>query len=85
MLGVLTQVAFENGILAALPREDSARLAPYITTVRLEKDKVVYIAGDQIRYVYFPISGLISLLSTTETGSTVEVAMVGNKASLVCQ
>ena len=79
MLGVSTQIAIGNRILAALPREDSARLAPYLTTVRLEKDEVVYIAGDQIRYVYFPINGLISLLSTTETGSTVEVAMVGNE------
>jgi CRP-like cAMP-binding protein len=79
MPGVSTQVAIGNRILAALPREDFARLAPHLTTVRLERDEVVYIAGDQIHYVYFPISGLMSLLSTTETGSTVEVAMVGNE------
>ncbi|HJS22752.1 MAG TPA: Crp/Fnr family transcriptional regulator [Pyrinomonadaceae bacterium] len=79
MLGVSTHIAIGNRILAALPREDFARLSPHLTTVRLERDEVVYIAGDQIRYVYFPISGLMSLLSTTETGSTVEVAMVGNE------
>ena len=79
MLGVSTHIAIGNRILAALPREDFARLAPHLTTVRLERDEVVYIVGDQIRYVYFPISGLMSLLSTTETGSTVEVAMVGNE------
>lgn len=79
MPGVSTQVKIGNRILAALPREDFARLAPHLTTVRLERDGVVYIAGDQIHYVYFPISGLMSLLSTTETGSTVEVAMVGNE------
>jgi CRP-like cAMP-binding protein len=79
MLGVSTHIAIGNKILAALPREDFARLAPHLTTVRLQRDGVVYIAGDQIRYVYFPISGLMSLLSTTETGSTVEVAMVGNE------
>jgi CRP-like cAMP-binding protein len=79
MLGLSTQVALGNRILAALPREDFARLAPHLTMIRLERDEVVYIAGDQIRYVYFPLSGLMSLLSTTETGSTVEVAMVGNE------
>jgi CRP-like cAMP-binding protein len=81
MLGisVSTQIALGNRILAALPREDFARLVPHLKAVRLERDEVVYIAGDQIRYVYFPISGLMSLLSTTETGSTVEVAMVGNE------
>src|ERR1051325_8643890 len=79
MLAVSTQIAIGNRILSALPRDDFARLTPCLTTVRLERDEVVYIAGDQIRYVYFPISGLMSLLSTTETGSTVEVAMVGNE------
>jgi len=79
MLGVSRQVEIGNRILAALPQEQFARLAPNLSTVRLERDEVVYITGDQIRYVYFPINGLMSLLSTTETGSTVEVAMVGNE------
>jgi CRP-like cAMP-binding protein len=79
MLAVSTHIALGNRILEALPREDFARLALHFTTVRLERDEVVYITGDQIHYVYFPIRGLMSLLSTTETGSTVEVAMVGNE------
>jgi CRP-like cAMP-binding protein len=79
MLGVSRQVEIGNRILAALPPEQFARLVPQLSTVHLERDEVVYITGDQIRYVYFPINGLMSLLSTTETGSTVEVAMVGNE------
>jgi len=79
MLGFAQQVAIGNKILAALPIEEFNRLTPHLTQVRLERDEVVYITGDQIRYVYFPINGLMSLLSTTETGSTVEVAMVGNE------
>src|SRR5215218_110621 len=79
MLAASKQVAIRNRILAALPREQFARLLPHLSTVHLERDQVVYITGDQIRYVYFPISGLMSLLSSTETGSTVEVAMVGSE------
>ena len=79
MLGVSKQVEIGNRILAALPQEQFARLVPHLSTVRLERDEVVYITGDQIRYVYFPINGLMSLLSTTEAGSTVAVAMVGNE------
>jgi len=79
MLAASTQVAIGNRILAALPPEQFARLQPHLSTVRLERDEVLYITGDEIRYVYFPISGLMSLLSTTETGSTVAVAMVGNE------
>lgn len=79
MLAASTQVAIGNRILAALPAEQFARLQPHLSTVRLERDEVLYITGDEIRHVYFPISGLVSLLSTTETGSTVAVAMVGNE------
>ena len=79
MLGVSQQVAIKNRILAALPTEQFVRLVPHLTHVRLERDEVVYITGDQILYVYFPVNGLMSLLSTTATGSTVEVAMVGNE------
>jgi CRP-like cAMP-binding protein len=79
MLAASTQVAIGNRILAALPAEQFARLQPHLSTVRLERDEVLYITGDEIRYVYFPITGLVSLLSTTETGSTVAVAMVGNE------
>jgi CRP-like cAMP-binding protein len=79
MLAASTQVAIGNRILAALPAEQFARLQQRLITVRLERDEVLYITGDEIRYVYFPISGLMSLLSTTETGSTVAVAMVGNE------
>lgn len=79
MLAVSTQVAIGNRILAALPAEQFARLQQHLSPVSIERDKVLYITGDEIRYVYFPTSGLVSLLSTTETGSTVEAAMVGNE------
>ena len=79
MLAVSTQVAIGNRILAALPAEQFARLQQHLAMVSLERDKVLYITGDEIRYVYFPTGGLVSLLSTTETGSTVEAAMVGNE------
>lgn len=79
MLAVSAQVATGNRILAALPREQFARLEPHLSDVRLERDEVLYLTGDEIRYVYFPTSGLMSLLSTSESGSTVEVAMVGNE------
>ncbi len=79
MLALSAQVAIGNRILAALPGEQFARLQPHLSTIRLERDEVLYLTGDEIRYVYFPTSGLMSLLSTSETGSTVEVAMVGNE------
>lgn len=79
MFAVSNQVAIGNRILASLPYPDLERLLPHLTPVRLERGEVVYISGDRIRDCYFLNSGLLSLLSSTETGSTVEVAMVGNE------
>ena len=79
MLAVSRGFAIHNRILGALPYEEFMRLQPHLKTVDLEKGEIVYLTGDDIRYVYFPNSGLLSLLSTTETGATCEVAMVGNE------
>jgi len=82
MLAVPKLITPGNRILAALPHEALASLAPHLETVHLKKNEVVYIAGDRIRHAYFPVGGLFSLLSTTETGSTVEIAMVGNEGMI---
>src|SRR5215216_995587 len=71
-----------NRILDSLPHEEFARLVPYLELVELEKGDIVYITGDDIQFAYFPIKGLLSLVSTTETGSTIEVAMVGSEGAV---
>jgi CRP-like cAMP-binding protein len=81
MFGASGQVGIGNRILAALPQGEFSRIQP-LETVYLEKGKLVYLTGDRIQYVYFPFKGLFSLLSATETGLTVEVAMVGNEGAI---
>ena len=78
MLAVSKQV-LGNRILDVLPQSEFIRISEHLKSVHLEKDEVVYAAGDKVRYAYFPVQGLLSLISTTETGSTVELAMVGNE------
>jgi CRP-like cAMP-binding protein len=68
-----------NRLLALLPREEYQRLLQHMKRVHLSKGKVLYEAGDTVRHCYFPLSGMCSLLSTTEGGETVEVSMVGNE------
>lgn len=79
MLAASKQLARQNRILAAMPDEEFARLLPHLESVHLEKGEIVYLTGDEIQYAYFLNSGLLSFLSTTETGSTIEVAMVGKE------
>ena len=71
------QISTGNRILGSLPREEFARLVPYLEHVELKKDENVYPTGDHIQHIYFPDNGLLSLVSITETGSLLEVAMVG--------
>jgi len=68
--------------LGPLPQEEFARLVPYLESVELKKGEIVYLTGDDIEYAYFPEDGLLSLVSITETGSPMEVAMVGNEGAV---
>lgn len=79
MLAAPTHRAIRNRILAALPQEELTRLLPHLKSVHLKKGEIVYLMGDDIQHVYFPNSGLLSLRSTTDTGATIEVVMVGNE------
>ncbi len=71
--------AFGNSLLSALPREEYERLSPHMELVSLKPGRVLYHAGDAVGHAYFPKGGMLSLLSTTEGGRTIEVAMIGSE------
>lgn len=67
-----------NRLLDALPYGEYERLLPYLESVRLNLNEVIYESGQPLKYVYFPVSALVSVLSILEDGTTVEVWMVGS-------
>jgi CRP-like cAMP-binding protein len=69
----------QNRILASLPPEEYQHIIPHLEYVHLSRDKIIADAGDMIQHAYFPLSGMISLLSVTADGQIIEVAMVGNE------
>ncbi len=69
----------ENRLLAILPKKDYSHLVPHLRRVRLAFEEVLYEPGDTIQYVYFPNDSIVSLLSTVEDRSTLEVGIVGNE------
>ena len=71
--------AFENRLLASLPREEYDRLIPEMETVKLPQGRLLYEASGVIRHSYFLKGGMASILALTENGSAVEVGMVGNE------
>ena len=68
-----------NGLLAALPPEDLARLRPSLQPVELPFDQTLYPADGTVEAVLFPESGMVSLLATLEDGEQVEVGIAGRE------
>ena len=68
-----------NRILEALPREEYERLLPLLSPVRLQKGRVLWEAGGEIRYAYFLTSGMVAMLSVTHDEETVEIGIIGNE------
>lgn len=71
-----------NRLLAALPADDMARLAPTLDTVQVAVGAILYEPGQMIRNIYFPNDSLISLLAVAEGRMTLEVGLVGCEGML---
>ena len=67
----------ENRILARLPSEDYQRLLPHLESVELHHSQVLTESGERMEYAYFPHDSMISLISRTPDGESVEVGIVG--------
>jgi len=68
-----------NQLLAALPEAELARLSPHLETTSLPLGAVIYESGGAQPYVYFPASGIVSLLYVMGDGAAAEIAVVGSE------
>jgi len=71
-----------NRLLAALERPDLALLFPHLKSSHLKQGTVLQEAGDRIEQVFFPQSGMISLLAVMEAGNGVETATIGREGAV---
>jgi len=69
----------QNQIIAALPAVVYERLVPHLELIRMPLGWEISEAGDHVRYLHFPVSGVVSLIYGLEDGNTSEIAMVGNE------
>ena len=74
-----TQVRVSNQVLGSIPPGEYRRLQAQFEPVALTFGEVLYDPGKPIRYVYFPIDCLISLLTAVDKRRTLEVGMVGSE------
>jgi CRP-like cAMP-binding protein len=68
----------QNRLLAALTTADLEPLLPHITLTGLALGTVLYESGSEMDDMYFPISGVVSLLYVLADGHSTELAVVGN-------
>jgi CRP-like cAMP-binding protein len=69
--------AKENRLLALVPRAVRARLVRHFEPVRLGRRDLLFRAHEPVSSVYFPDTAVISLVSTLESGDSLEVGLVG--------
>ena len=74
-----THTQRDNRILAALPREDFARITAHLELVKLSQGQLLCQTGQHIEYVYFPTNALVSFVSQMSDGISVEVGVTGSE------
>jgi CRP-like cAMP-binding protein len=71
-----------NRLLASLLPADFELLRPHLKPTELKHAAVLFEAGDKIDRVYFPHSGIISLVVELAGGEAIEAAMIGRDSML---
>jgi len=66
-----------NRFLATLPPHDFSLLAPHLRTIPLERGVMLHDGGEEIEHVYFPHSGIVSMVAVMQSGANVETATIG--------
>ena len=69
----------QNHLLAQLPQAERKRWFPQLELIDMPLGQVIYESGVTLKYVYFPITSIISLLYVMENGSSAEIAVVGRE------
>lgn len=68
-----------NQLLANLPKDAYDRISPHLEWVLLTKGEVLYESWSELKYVYFPITCIVSLSCETSNGESLEIAMVSKQ------
>ena len=73
-----SELAQRNHLLAALPADAWQRWLPQLEYVQLPLGRILYEAGDTLKFAYFPTTAIVSLLYVMRDGQSAEIAVVGN-------
>ena len=82
MVSTRLSVPIENQLLAALPQKEYQRLRRHLKEIPLVFEDILYQPDSIISDVYFPGSGIISLLAGVKERATIEVGLVGREGMI---
>lgn len=72
----------DNALLRSLSPDDYHELQRHLKPVGFKSGHVLYEPEDHVEWVYFPESGLVSLISVMLSGDQVESAVVGREGGV---
>jgi CRP-like cAMP-binding protein len=68
-----------NRLLLALPADDLERLMPNLENIACQREQVLVDADGSLDYIYFPDSGVISVVAVYANGDIIEMATIGRE------
>src|SRR5450755_1089417 len=74
-----------NRLLLALPSRDLKRLMPELEHIRCRREQILMDADSSLDHVFFPDSGVVSVVAVYADGSVIEMATSGERVARVCK
>src|SRR5438477_9756808 len=68
-----------NRLLLALPPSNLKRLMPELEHIRCQREQVLMEADSSLDHVFFPHSGVVSVLAVYADGHVIEMATIGRE------
>jgi CRP-like cAMP-binding protein len=68
-----------NRLLLALPSRDLKRLMPELEQIRCQRGQVLMDTDSSLDHVFFPDSGVVSVVAVYSDGSSIEMATIGRE------
>jgi CRP-like cAMP-binding protein len=68
-----------NQLLESLSNQELTKLLPFLERAEFDGDEYLYQPEDEIEFVYFPETAVMSEFQILEDGRTVEIAMTGRE------
>jgi CRP-like cAMP-binding protein len=69
----------QNRLLLALPSRDLKQLLPQLARIPCRREQVLTDADSSLDHVYFPDSGVVSVVAVYSDGSIIEMATIGRE------